>query len=118
MKFFRRRPRPPETRTEGKIRFLCEQDGEPERALKERLVPELVSSGVQRAYLARVEYEPPTGYEVALCLRAPEDRALVARLVEPFGELFGRDVHLDILFLSDAQESELARVCAPFFRAA
>jgi transposase len=56
MGFFGKRQRPPEVRKEQKIRFVCEQDGMPERELKALLTPELVSSNVARAYLARVEY--------------------------------------------------------------
>jgi hypothetical protein len=31
-----------------------------------------------------------------------------------FSEMFGRHEHLDILFLSPGQETDLRRVCAPF----
>ncbi len=117
MKFFGKGRRSPETRTEKKVRFLCEQDGTPERKLKELLAPELISSGVERAYLARVEYGRSTEYEVALCLRAREDPSLVARIAEQFATLFGRHAHMDILFLDDSQEAEVTAVCTPFFRA-
>ena len=117
MGLFGKRQREPEVRTEKKIRFVCEQDGVPERALKALLAPELLSRNVERAYLARVEYQDPSAYEVALCVRGAEDRALVQAIADHFAKVFGRAVHLDTLFLSESQEQELARVCSPFYRA-
>ena len=117
MGLFGKRQRPPEIRTETQIRFVCEQDGVPERELKALLAPELVSRNVERAYLARIEYQDPSAYEVALCVRGVEDLGLVQAVADHFAKLFGRTVHLDTLFLSDAQEQELARVCNPFYRA-
>jgi len=109
--------RPPEIRTEKKIRFVCEQDGVPERELKALLAPELLSRNVERAYLARIEYQDPRAHEVALCVRGVDDPVLVQTVAGHFAKLFGRAVHLDILFISESQEQELARVCKPFYRA-
>jgi hypothetical protein len=117
MGFFSKRQRPPEVRTQRKIRFLCEQDGDPERELKALLAPKLAPSDVKRAYLARVEYDDPSAYEVALCVRGVEDPSLVRTVASQFAAVFGADKHLDIIFLTDAQEEELARVCGSFYRA-
>ena len=117
MGLFDKPQRPPETRTETKVRFVCEQDGVPERELKALLAPELLSRNVQRAYLARIEYQDPRADEVALCVRGVEDRGLVQAVADHFAKLFGRAVHLDILFLSESQEQDLARVCSPVYRA-
>ena len=107
-----------ETFNAPKITFLCEQDGEIERELKSRLVTFLDDrTSVIRAYLARVDYGDPKAYNVALCLRCPqgEDKALLANIGEIFASLFGRDIHLDILFLHDTNENELLAVCKPFY---
>jgi hypothetical protein len=111
--FWRKRKRETEVHVQPTVRFVGEQDGEPERLLKTALVAELrVLPEVKRAYLARVEY--PDGIHVALCLAAPEDPSLVDRIGSRFNEIFGRPEHLDILFLRPAQETELQRVCTPF----
>src|SRR5438093_9348612 len=92
--------REPEVRREPKVRFLREQDGEPERILKGTLSSLLaLRSGVSRAYLARADYGQPTEYEVVLCIVGPEDRDLVREVASIFARQFGRDAHLDILFL-------------------
>jgi hypothetical protein len=117
MGFFSKRQRPPEVRTQRTIRFLCEQDGPPERDLKALLAPELASSDVKRAYLARVEYDDPNANEVALCVRGTEDPSLVRTVASHFAKVFGRETHLDILFLTESQEEELPRVCGPFYGA-
>ena len=104
-------------RTETKVRFVCEQDGVPERQLRALLTPELLSRNVERAYLAMVEYLDPNAHEVALCVRGADDRSLVQAVAGHFANIFGRQAHLDILFLSESQEQDVARVCSPFYRA-
>ncbi len=113
--FWRKPKRETEVHTQRTVRFVGEQDGEPERLLKNSLVAELRGvPGLKGAYLARVEYAD--GLHVALCLAAPEDPLLVERIGARFAEIFGRHEHLDILFLGREQEAELQRVCAPFHR--
>ena len=107
-----------EVRRERRVRFLHEQDGEPERSLKSELHGLLrLRSGVARAYLARVEYSDTPAYEVALCIAGPEDPALVRDVASSFAKQFGRDAHLDILFLKVNEEAEVSRVCRPFYEA-
>jgi hypothetical protein len=111
--FWRKPKRKTAVHTQRTVGFVGEQDGEPERLLKDALVTEFRNaSGLKRAYLARVEYAD--GVHVALCLAAPEDPALVERIGTRFAGIFGRHEHLDILFLGPGQEAELQRVCAPF----
>ena len=117
MGLFGKRQRPPVVRVVSKIRFIGEQDGAPERGLKTLLVPELVSSNAVRAYLARVQYENASTYEVALCVRGAEDPRLVQAVADHFAKLFRRDTYLDTLFLTEAQEKDLGRVCKPFYGA-
>jgi len=70
---------------------------------------------VERAYLARVEYGDRSPYEVALCVRGPEDPELARLVGEKFAEHFARSTHLDILFLDEAREEEVKRICPPFY---
>lgn len=98
------------------VRFLREQDGAPEKLLKSRLVESFMHRGnVQRAYLAQVIAGDHLG--VALCVRniGGPDRDLVREVGAIFAAIFGVREHLDILFLSDEQESSLVSVCQPFF---
>jgi len=99
------------------LRFIGEQDGIPEREFKERVVALLDGCGiVERGYLTRVAYEPASAEVVALCLltQQPQD-ALLREIGAVFASMFGRDQHLNILFIDRDQEQELARVCPPFF---
>ena len=100
------------------MRFVGEQDGVPEREFKERVVPLLDGNAiVERGYLARVVYESSSSEVIALCLvaRQPQD-ALLREIGAVFASMFGRDQHLDILFIDRDQEQELTRVCLPFFK--
>ena len=116
MWFWKRRRQKPEVRWTQDLRFLSEQDGPIERDLKAALAEELAAfPGVERAYLARVDYGNADAYEVALCIRGPEDRAVVERASRRFAPFFGPDVHMDIVFLTEGRERELAAVCRPFY---
>src|SRR5262245_18847652 len=93
------------------LRFLGEQDGPPERELKCRLAQFFQNDrSVTTAYLARVAYGADS-FAVALCLRAQlaPDRGLAEKVGTIFASLFGGHEHLDIMFLSEMQEAELAR---------
>jgi len=108
-------------RREGKVEFLGEQSGKVEDPLKHELILEfLARPDVQRAYLARVSFPPQTESSDALCVVSsrPDDRSLVMRVGEILRRRVGNDTALDILFLTAEQESEVARVCAPFYRSA
>ena len=100
------------------IIFWGEQDGPPERELKSHLA-ELFGAeqAVTKAYLARVTYSGSSTESVALCLRpgAAPSKRVIGRVGEVFSSMFGRHEHLDIMFLTDAQEAQLAKVCKPFF---
>lgn len=100
------------------VRFLGEQDGAPERLLKRQLIEFFVHhSGVQRAYLAQISAEDHFG--VALCIRniGGPDQNLAQEIGAIFATIFNSRMSLDILFLSDVQESSLSSVCSPFFLA-
>ena len=109
-------PRGPREIHVANVRFLREQDGKPERLLKTRLVESFKQRGdVLRAYLAQISSEGQPS--VALCLktRQGQDQNLVQEIGAIFAAIFGRQEHLDILFLNEMQEVAVASVCAPFF---
>lgn len=99
------------------LRFIGEQDGMAERGFKERILPVLAEHAtVERGYLARVAYVSASEESVALCIlaRHPQD-SLLLQIGALFASMFGRDQHLDLLFINRDQDQELVRVCAPFF---
>ena len=101
------------------IKFIGEQDGPPERELKDQII-ELFRGQptVQRAYLARTDYGDTRGVNVALCVKssAGEDMSLVSGVTAIFGEMFGSHEHLDVLFIRDDQEQQLLGLCRPFYQ--
>jgi hypothetical protein len=111
---------PLELRWSSGVHFLGEHDAPPDRELKIALSGEFAHTpGVRAAYLARVTYgetESSRPADLTLCIRsmAPEDAAFTGRVGRVYG---GRRAHLDVLFLSDEQEAELAAVCPAFYRA-
>ncbi|MGD9648604.1 MAG: hypothetical protein AB7U73_23030 [Pirellulales bacterium] len=110
--------RAPETINAQLVRFVGEQDGIPERTLKQRLESCLShDERIWKAFLARVDCGPDTPIRVALCLRTvmgPDD-AIVANVGKVFAALFHTRESLDILFIDDRQERELSSVCKPFY---
>jgi hypothetical protein len=101
------------------IYFLGEQDGSPERELKEQLAALFGrAQWVRTAYLARVTYEKMSRVNVALCVRGQtgQDRVFAEQVGRVFASIFGRHEHLDIIWLSPQQEAALMEVCQPFFR--
>jgi hypothetical protein len=109
-------PNHPHEMRVSELRFLGEQDGAPERLLKNRLTEFFQrDKGVHRAYLAKASLEGQIG--VALCLRSKfgADRGLAEKIGAIFGTIFNAHEHLDIIFLSDQQEFELTKVCSAFF---
>lgn len=115
------------------VQFVGEQDGAPERELKERLAHSLRPMGVRKAYLAVVSYGErkgpqnaagdgaAPGLNVALCLslqdEAAEKQEIVQRASHDFAAMFGASQHMDIIFLTDQQEAALNKVCRPFYMA-
>jgi hypothetical protein len=100
----------------NKVQFLGEQDGSPERVLKERLSAVFIfHRNLERAYLAQVRYADE--HEVALCLRCTDNQKqkITEVIGEVFGLIFGSHEHLDIVFLGQNQELALRQVCCPFY---
>ena len=112
------RLRHPETIEVGNVRFLSEQDGSPERELKQRFVDFFQrDKSILAAYLARVAYGQIIA--IALCLRCQfgSDQGMAEKIGKLFALMFGNQEQLDIIFLTDRQEIELMKVCSPFFEA-
>ncbi len=113
------------------VQFVGEQDGPPERELKDRLATSLRPMGVRKAYLAVVSYAERKGPQnasgdgagpelnVALCVSlndgAAEKGEIVQRASHDFAAMFGPTQHMDIIFLTDQQEAALSKVCHPFY---
>ncbi len=111
----------PETFSAPVIRFIGEQDGEPERELKDHFSAIFKDNPtIQRAYLARVFYGDATEFNVCLCIKttSDEDPSLVKTIGDAFAAVFRTEEHLDTVFIRDDQEAELRHVCAPFYAGA
>jgi hypothetical protein len=103
---------------EQDVVFVGEQDGPPERDLKARLRELFVRSAtVHAAFLAIVEYPGSNAHHIAVCVKTTvaEDPALVQEIGSVFRSLFGSHEHLDVLFLKEVQEAQIAGLCKPFF---
>jgi hypothetical protein len=86
--------------------------------LKRDLILEFTARpDIQRAYLAKVGFQPQNETSVALCLVStrPDDQSVVMRVGEIFKRRFAQEVARDILFLTAEQEADIARVCSPFY---
>ncbi len=114
----RKKPaRPPEPFNVEQIVFIGEQDGPPEQTLKSRLIQLFArADSVERAYLAKVQYENSSKIDVALCIRTKSpDQQLLREVGEVFAAIFKTDVHMDILFLTEDQVNRLQVVCKAFW---
>ena len=100
------------------VQFIGEQDGPPERMLKERLSAAFVfHRQLDRAYLALVRYADETGVALSLSCAGGPSQKLAEVVGEVFGSIFGAHEHLDIVFVGEDEELALRRVCRPFYSA-
>jgi type III secretion system (T3SS) SseB-like protein len=101
-----------------RLEFLGEQDGPPERELKEALVRLFEAKGkVNRAYLARLSYLETGATGVGLCVPVDAYSVELVRAVgSVFSDLFGADQYLDVVFVTEDEEKRLRDVCRPFFK--
>ena len=105
----------------GSVKFIAEQDGIPERTLKDALARMFASrTDVRKGYLVRARYGHNTAEPVVLCIDAAPDSkyGLVAAIQEEFAKVFHKTVSLDIIFLKSEQVEEVSRVASPFYAAA
>jgi hypothetical protein len=104
--------------TRPRLEFLGEQDGPPERLLKNDLKRRFAAfPHVSAAYLARLKGEGSSKSGVILAIRSTTgtDVRVVQAVADGFKALFARDCALDICFLTSALEAELRQVCPPFY---
>jgi len=107
-----------EIRVEPTVRFLRGQDGQAALELKSALLTVLQSHPVRRAYLAQIDFGDGSSPSVALCLSAEDSKTIVKAVQQEVRKLLPSNQYLDICFLSEQQETELAAVCHPFYVAA
>ncbi|MCY3820081.1 MAG: hypothetical protein OXH52_12080 [Gammaproteobacteria bacterium] len=108
------------------VQFIGEQDGEPERGFKcevsgflRQLVEWRPLDGPVRAYLSRVAYPDDDNcgsINVALCFATKSDSEdeILKGVASIFRRMFGEHEHLDMMFVDNDAEAELAQVCSPF----
>ena len=107
----------PEELTLPSATFLAEQDGEPERELKAKLV-ELFRAdmNVHSAFLVRVRYRGSQGINVALALATSrQDIELVKSIGVVFHNMFGAHESLDVIFLRHKQQAQILQIAKPFY---
>jgi SseB protein C-terminal domain len=100
------------------IRFVGEQDGRPERLLKESLSGLFRSDGtIDKAYLAKIDYADggKVGVVLGLLTQFGPNQSLVVQVASAFKSIFNEKEHLDIMFMTDTQNAQLSAVCRPFF---
>ena len=102
------------------LQFLGEQVGPIETRLKDALAALLRGNrNVAAAFLARVLYDGHRpGVVLALATDSAEDEQLAAQIGRIFASLFDASAHLDVIFLSDEQETDIRTVCPAFYRRA
>jgi len=102
------------------VTYLGEQDGPVEGTVKARWLPILSTRPeIRRAFLVRASYEGQSDVHVvlALCSTSAPDRRLIDDLRAPYAAIFSRDCALDMVFLKPAEESDIEKVCRPFYAA-
>ncbi len=100
------------------MKFICEQDGRAEAALRRELISMFDEAGdVRSAYLARVEHDTPDACGVALCLiaDASAEERLLSEVETVFSSIFDTEHRLEVLFLTDETERDVASACGPFY---
>ena len=62
-------------------------------------------------------YQDGSAPSVVLCLHSDRgaDAELVGTIGKVFTPMFSVDNHLDVLFVNESQETELKKVCVPFY---
>ena len=102
----------------GRLVFVGEQDGADEQELKSRLRRFFPGTAAHSAFLVRVRYQDSSATHVALCvggLGGPQQESIADEIGRIFSSMFNSTQHLDIIFLSTAQENEIVNVCRAFY---
>ena len=102
-----------------RFEVLGDQCGTAEDELKQILSSRFSALGcILRAYLVRVERKGFPDVDVALCLRVKSktsESEVVASVSSIFASLFNSSEHLDLIFVSNEEETQFATRCAPFY---
>jgi len=97
--------------------ILGDQDGQPEKELKNALVPLLArASGIRKAALARIV--SGSRPDVALILSGPDNPTLASESGTVFKERFATGEYLTIAFVPSSQEREVLSKCTAFYASA
>ena len=99
------------------IRFLAEQTGDVENDLKAEVTRVLKSTTLVRAYLCNVQYNGSDQTSIAMCLVSGngDDVNAIKQISNVFTQMFGSNEHLDLFYLTKAQEKQIREVCSPFY---
>ena len=99
------------------IRFIAEQNGQFESAVKERIAAALAQHPqVQRAYLVSALYpDATTGVVLGVVCDAPPSQAVLSDIQRAFATIAPSNLSLDVLFLSPTQQAQVASVAKPFY---
>ena len=100
------------------VTFLGEQDGAPERRLKEAISVLLdLNATVARAYLTRVIYSGfVSGVMLGLLTNDKKvSEQLALQMDRAFGALLNTKAHLDVVFLDEEGDAKIRKICAPFY---
>lgn len=99
------------------IRFIAAQNGKFESTVKKHLIVVFgTHSNVQRAYLVSALYPDRTIHIVlALACSVAPSKTLLQDIQRTFSKLASSSAALDVLFLSNAQEKQVAPLAKPFY---
>lgn len=101
------------------INYISEQDDDIEAEFKQKVSSFLnTQNKLVRAYLSRVGYKQNSSdFNVALCLKVnnDEDLNIIGNINNIFKSMFGKNEHLDIIFLDEKNEQWLRKACCPFY---
>jgi hypothetical protein len=101
-----------------RIQFIADEDGPPERGLKEGLATVFEQHpSLERAYLVRVRYDESPNVAVALCLvgASASNTTLVEDVRRTFLERFPGGSHLDLMFVPSVDQPRLDAASRPFY---
>ena len=99
------------------IRFIAEQNGQFESTVKERIAAALPKhTEVQRAYLVSALYpDATTGVVLGVVCNGPPSQTVLPDIQHIFAAIAPPNLSLDVLFLSPAQQAQVALVAKPFY---
>ena len=109
--------KPMETLSAVGLRFLAEQNGAFESTVKAKVgAMHPAHPDIQRAYLVSVLYpDSTTGVVLGLVSSKAPSSTVLTDIQKVFAATAPSDLSLDILFLNDQQQKQVADVAKPFY---